>query len=135
MGGEIQVHTFETGDQTNPAVAIDDAGNFVVAWQTKHLGTGYFNVYAQRFDCRWHGLDANEFRVDAFAGANMQSASVAMNGDGDFAIAFEADGGFDGDGTGIYVRWYDSSGVSQGSSQRQHHFRGRPGGTLGGHGR
>ena len=52
QGGEFLVNTIGFKDQSAPAVAMDDAGNFVVAWQG--TGTDYpdhkAGVYAQRFD-------------------------------------------------------------------------------------
>ena len=114
VGDEIQVHTYEAGDQTNPSIAIDDSGNFVVAWQTKHLGSGYFNIYARRFAADGTALDANEFRVDAVAGGDVINAAAAMDADGDFVIAFENHVNHDGDGWGIYARRYDNTGASQG---------------------
>jgi hypothetical protein len=113
LSGEILVNTSTTGDQKNPSVAIDDAGNFVVAWETNHLGSGYFNIYAQRFDAAGNKL-GSEFRVDAVAGGDVLNASVAMDADGDFVIAFENQVNHDGDGWGIYARRYDNTGASQG---------------------
>ncbi|MDH4152735.1 MAG: tandem-95 repeat protein, partial [Nitrospira sp.] len=111
QGGEILINTSTTGDQLNPSVAMDDAGNFVVAWQTNHLGTGFSNVYAQRFDASGNKL-GSEFRVDSMAGANMLNPDVAMDADGDFIITYEAEGGFDGSGAGIYAHRYYSSGTA-----------------------
>jgi hypothetical protein len=114
IGGEILVNTSTTGDQTNPSIAIDDAGNFVIAWQTTHLGSGFFNVYAQRFDASGNKL-GGEFRVDAVAGGDVINADVAMDADGDFVIAFENNVNHDGDGWGIYARRYDNTGASAAS--------------------
>jgi hypothetical protein len=112
-GGEFQVNTSTTGDQLNPAVAMDDAGNFVIAWQTQHVYLTTFSIYAQRFDAAGAEVDG-EFRVDAFMGADMVSPAVAMASTGEFVIAFEAQGGFDGNNAGIYARRYDAAGVGQG---------------------
>jgi hypothetical protein len=112
-GGEFQVHTSTTGDQLNPAVAMDDAGNFVITWQTQHVYLTTFNIYAQRFDAAGAKVDG-EFRVDAFTGADMVSPSVAMAPTGEFVIAFEAQGGFDGNHAGIYAQRFDAAGVGQG---------------------
>jgi hypothetical protein len=112
-GGEFQVHTSTTGDQLNPAVAMDDAGNFVIAWQTQHVYLTTSNIYAQRFDAAGAKVDG-EFRVDAFTGADMVGPAVAMAPTGEFIIAFEAGGGFDGNHAGIYARRYDAAGVGQG---------------------
>ena len=51
VGEEFLVNSLVTGDQIDPDVAIDDAGNFVVVWsgdgETVNDGSG---VFAQRFD-------------------------------------------------------------------------------------
>lgn len=113
VGGEFPVNTSTAGSQQNPSVAIDDGGNFVIAWQTQHVYTTTFSIYAQRFD--FNGVkQGSEFRVDAFMGADMVNPSVAMAPTGEFVIAFEAQGGFDGNGAGIYARRYDAGGVGQG---------------------
>lgn len=112
-GPQFLVNTATAGHQQNPAVAMDDAGNYVIAWQTQHVYLTAFNIYAQRFDAGGvkHG---SEFRVDAFMGADMVKPSVAMAPTGEFVIAFEAGGGFDGQAGGIYARRYDATGVGQG---------------------
>lgn len=33
LGGEFQVNTYTTGNQTAPGVAVDDEGNFLVVWE------------------------------------------------------------------------------------------------------
>ena len=115
ISGEILVNTQTTGDQINPSVAIDDAGNFVVAWETNHLGSGYYNIFAQRFDASGNTV-GGEFQVDAVVGGDVINATVAMDADGDFVIAFENHVASDGDGWGIYAHRYDSGGVSQGGA-------------------
>lgn len=112
-GGEFQVHTDTTGAQQNPAIAIDNAGNFVVAWQTTHVDPSFFNVFAQRFDASGTKL-GSPFRVDAVAGGDVINPSVAMDSLGNYVIAFENHVNHDGDGYGIYARRYNSLGQSQG---------------------
>src|SRR5262245_48559273 len=51
LGGEFRVNTTTINDQTNPSVAIDGSGNFVVAWQgVTQFPQGNWDIYAQRFD-------------------------------------------------------------------------------------
>ena len=35
LDSEFRVNTFTTSDQSRPAIAMDDAGNFVVAWASQ----------------------------------------------------------------------------------------------------
>ena len=51
VGGEFQVNTFTLDQQDNPSVAMDSAGDFVVAWQSFNEATGIgYDVYARRYN-------------------------------------------------------------------------------------
>ena len=39
QGGEFSINTSTSGDQSNPAVAMDNAGDFVVAWRSDNDGS------------------------------------------------------------------------------------------------
>ncbi|RZK14236.1 MAG: hypothetical protein EOO43_16640 [Flavobacterium sp.] len=55
FSSDILVNTTTTGDQSNPSVAMDQNGNFVVTW----LGfnsTSSYDIYAQRFDVNGNKL-------------------------------------------------------------------------------
>src|SRR5262249_45412675 len=45
QGGEFRVNTYTTGAQANPAVAMDAAGDFLVAWHS--YPQPYTNAYGQ----------------------------------------------------------------------------------------
>lgn len=48
-GEEFQINTHITNNQRFPAIAIDDLGGFVVAWQSSNQDGANEGVYAQRF--------------------------------------------------------------------------------------
>src|SRR5262249_22830855 len=53
QGSEFQINTYTTGHQTDPSVAMDVDGDFVVAWDGRVAGPGssaYGGVAAQLFD-------------------------------------------------------------------------------------
>ena len=51
LGGEFVINTDRTNDQADPAVAMDAAGNFVIAWESDSQDKrGSKGVYAQRYD-------------------------------------------------------------------------------------
>ena len=55
IGGEFQVNSFTTGEQTtgvDAAVAATDDGGFVVTWQSAGQDGDGFGVFAQRFDAK-----------------------------------------------------------------------------------
>ncbi len=58
-----------------------------------------------------------EFRVNTYTSDLQNLASVAMDGDGDFVIAWESAGtvGQDGSGYGVFAQRYNAVGVPQGS--------------------
>ena len=47
---EFQVNTYTTSYQRLPAVSMNTAGDFVVAWNTDTSPDADYGVYAQRFD-------------------------------------------------------------------------------------
>jgi hypothetical protein len=51
IGGEFQVNTYYTEDyQHESSIAMDDSGNFVIAWQSLDQDGYGYGVYAQKFD-------------------------------------------------------------------------------------
>jgi len=111
VGGEFQVNTYTTGGQVLPGVASDSAGNFIVAWQGPGDDSGSA-VFARRYDSDGSPI-ADETQVNAFVNGNQRFPTVAMNDDGDAALAwtsgplaepFQPDlpRGQDGDRDGIF---------------------------------
>ncbi|MBU1627919.1 hypothetical protein KKB18_11165, partial [bacterium] len=77
VSDEFQVNTTIGGDQWRPVVAMDDNGNFVIAWE------GYSNtIFARRFDNQAKPI-GDDFQV-----GDGNSPSIAMNGSGEFIIAW-----------------------------------------------
>ncbi len=48
--GETRVNPDNYNSQTNPSVAMDNSGDFVVTWQVLGQGNQSYDVYAQRFN-------------------------------------------------------------------------------------
>ncbi len=96
---------------TTPSIALDDSGNFVVAWQDYRNGAS--DIYAQRFDTSATPLGSN-FKVSDDAGITDQSTpDIAMSGSGRFVICWRdnREGDYD-----IYAQMYDPSGTPDGSN-------------------
>ena len=74
-GPEFRVNSGTAGDQSNPRVAVDAAGNFLVVWSGD-------SVAAQRFD-REGQRRGGELHISPSAAA----VEVGMNGAGDFVTA------------------------------------------------
>jgi hypothetical protein len=94
-----------------PSIAMDDSGNFVIAWTDYRNGMA--DIYAQRFDTSGTPLDSS-FKVNDDAGTFYQSnPAVAMGGYGRFVVTWMD---FRGDDWDIYAQRYDYDGNPQGSN-------------------
>ncbi|WP_175516956.1 cadherin repeat domain-containing protein [Planctomicrobium piriforme] len=121
QGSEFRVNTYTTGTQAAPAVAVDEAGNFVVVWQSSGQDGNGYGVYAQRYNSSGVA-QGSEFRINTQTVKDQLYPSIAMDSDGDFVVAWE-DGSFsgngqDGSGRGVYAQRFDSSGAAQGGEFR-----------------
>jgi RHS repeat-associated protein len=96
LGSEFQVNTSTAGNQSLPSVGVDAAGDFVVAWQY----TGAYGVYAQGYAADGTP-QGTEFRINTYTGADQADPSVAMDGVGDFMVAWA--GGEPEDFGGIFL--------------------------------
>src|SRR4051812_15064940 len=63
LGGEFRVNSFTTGNQRLPAVAMDAAGDFVIAWQSTAQDGDFYGVFAQRYTSAGMPL-GGEFEVN-----------------------------------------------------------------------
>ncbi len=111
IGPEFIVNTYEVGPQIEPAIAMDDEGNFVVAWS----GQGDIDdsgVFIRRFDQFARPLGA-QLRVNQYRDSNQDAPGVAMDDTGNFVVTWTSFGQ-DGDLDGVFARRYNSFGVAQG---------------------
>lgn len=108
QGSEFQVNTYTTHHQSGASIAMDTDGDFVVVWNSYTQDGDAGGIYSQRFNS--HGLaQGSEFRVSTFTTGYQQGVDVAMDADGDFAIAFQDVM------EGVFVRRYNAQGIAQGS--------------------
>jgi hypothetical protein len=126
QGGEFRVNTYTSGAQMRPSIAMDQAGDFVVAWESRGQdGDAYnfSNIYAQRYNAAGVA-QGGEFRVNTYTTETQNSASVAMDQAGNFVVAWTSGpyvpGGAsqDGDGTGVYAQRYNAQGLALGNEFR-----------------
>jgi len=98
------------GWQSDPAVAVDGGGNFVVVW--KDYRNESSNIYAQRYNSS--GIaQGNNFQVNDISGNvyGWSGPSISLDSNGNFVVVWEGD-------SDIYGQRYSSSGVKQGSNFR-----------------
>jgi hypothetical protein len=87
MGAVFRVNFATAGSQTQPALAIDGEGGFLVGWRTAPASVG--NIEARRFDADGEAIGL-EFTVNAYLTGDQHSPSVAVNADGRFVLAWSS---------------------------------------------
>lgn len=120
QGTEFKVNTFTTGIQGSPSVAVDAAGDFLIAWQSFGQDGGGYGIEAQRYNAAGTA-QGGEFRANTHTTGSQANASVGMDAVGDFAITWDSVGQ-DGSGSGIYAQRYNSAGVAQGAEIQVNSF-------------
>jgi len=110
-GGEFQINTETSGNQREPAVAMDAEGNFVVTWYGP--GEDTEDIFARRFNSNGQPL-GSEFRVNTYTNDKQLYPRVAMNNDGGFIIVWESSNVPGQSNKAVCGRLYDSIGSSIG---------------------
>ncbi len=111
-GAEFKVNNSTIGIQTNPSIAMDADGDFVITWDSDNQLGDSFDIYAQRYNT--DGSEAGgEFKVNTFITGSQSTPSIAMNAGGDFVIAWNS---FEQDGNilGIFAQRYNADGSTAG---------------------
>jgi hypothetical protein len=116
IGHEFRINSETSLDQLYPALASDDAGDFVMTWSSFGQDGSGHGVYAQRYDANGNAL-GGEFQVNTFTGNDQLYPSVASDDDGNFVMTWSSFGQ-DGSGFGVYAQRYDADGIPQGGEFR-----------------
>ncbi len=115
VGPEFAVNTYTTEWQRIPDVAMDDAGNFVVVWESDmdpNVSIVNYDVFGQWFDSTGMPI-GGEFQINTYTTGDQDYPRVAMNGSGEFIVVWESSLQ-DGSGDGIFAQRYDSAGGALG---------------------
>jgi hypothetical protein len=103
QGGEFQVNSYVTSNQSYPSVALDASGGFVVVWQSLGSDGGSYGIAGRSFDSTGTAL-GDEFQVNSYTTASQYCPSVAIDRvTGRFVVAW-ASNGQDASTTGIFGR-------------------------------
>jgi hypothetical protein len=88
IGTEFRVHQTTAGNQTQPDVAMDEDGGFVVVWRNETPVTFQSQIFGRRFDPTGAPL-GDEFAVtDVAPPVRDLSPAVVLDGEGRFAVAW-----------------------------------------------
>ena len=109
QGGEVRVNSFTTGNQFGSDIAMDTAGNFVVAWVSAGQDGSYFGIYAQRFNAAG-APQGGELRVNSDITFDQNDPSIAMDGVGNFVVAWLRFGYTTVLTQGVYAQRYSPAG-------------------------
>jgi VCBS repeat-containing protein len=102
-GSESLVNSASTnGNQQLPAVAMDQAGNFVVVWED---GSNGGNVNAQLYNASGAAV-GNQFQVNTAAAGGTPDPSVAMDATGQFVVCWN------GKSNSVYAKVFDATGTA-----------------------
>ncbi|MFO1019515.1 MAG: VCBS repeat-containing protein [Planctomycetales bacterium] len=88
LGITFRVNATAAGDQYNPSVAIDEEGNFVIAWQSSQLdGSG--DIYFRRFNA-FGGSVPTDILVNSNTALFQSNPEVAMDSAGNTVIVWQS---------------------------------------------
>jgi hypothetical protein len=116
LGGEFQVNTYTTDSQSNPDLAMDPAGNFVVVWHSSTQDGDNRGVFGQRYDAAGTPQGV-EFRVNSYTTNLQDYPAVAMDAAGNFVVVWESISQ-DGDNYGVFGQRFTAAGVPRGTEFR-----------------
>ncbi len=117
IGGEFRVNSNTEGDQSlflapKSTLAVDDQGDAVAVWSSLEADGDSWGVYGQRVAADG-SLVEGEFRINTHTAGSQRLPSVAMDGDGDFVVAWQ-DGSYLDATVKVMVRRYSASGLALG---------------------
>ncbi|MEQ1592682.1 MAG: Ig-like domain-containing protein [Thiobacillaceae bacterium] len=115
LTGEIQVNTYTSNNQQNPAIAMDANGKFVVVWESQNQDGNKYGIYAKRFNADGSTATSGvtgEFLVNNTTSGDQTSPSIGMDAAGNFVVAWQSN---DSNGLGIYARRFNAAGTALGT--------------------
>ncbi len=116
LGDDILVNDVVAHSQSNPAVAMDNTGNFVVCWDSWSQDGSDRGVYARRFDSAGIKL-GSEFRVNTTVTYSQARPAIEYTPDGEFVVVWESWNQDDSNpsGYGVFGQRFDNDGNPVGS--------------------
>ncbi|WP_153558811.1 DUF4347 domain-containing protein [Roseimaritima sediminicola] len=108
LSSAVNVATTGGGDQQDPSIDMDDAGNFIIVWEGNGDQTGQVDssgVFGQKYDASGNRV-GDEFRINQTTGGTQDQASVAMQDLNHFIAVWTGNGQQAGqaDTAGVFAR-------------------------------
>ena len=113
LGHEFQVNTYTTSYQNGASLAVDDDGDFIVAWTSNGQDGSATGIFARRFSSVGTAL-GGEIQINTHFTSSQTLPSAAADADGDFVVAWSSQGQ-DGAGLGVFARRFSSEGAPVGA--------------------
>ena len=108
-GDRFRVNDVMSGNQANPSITMNTAGDFVISWESAGQDGDGFGIFAKRYNA--DGTEAgSEIEVNTYTTGNQQSSSVAMDDSGDFIVSWQSLNQ-DSDAWGVYARHFNADGT------------------------
>jgi hypothetical protein len=117
LGGEVRANTFTSSSQGRPTIAMNDAGSFVVAWDSYAQDGSEFGVYLQRYDATGTP-QGGELQANTFTAGYQSNPSAAMDEAGAFVVTWQSTGQDAPGSAGAFGRRYSALGVPSGSEHQ-----------------
>jgi hypothetical protein len=109
VASEFQVNLTTAGQQADFDLAIDDAGDFVVAWGSNPFDGNSYGVAVRRFDSAG-APQGGEIQANTYISGLQRLPVVGMDGGGAFVVVWNSTGQ-DGYFSGLFGQRFDSAGV------------------------
>ncbi len=106
---EFRLNTYTSDRQSAPALAADDAGNFVAVWTSWYQDGRLDGIFGRRFDARGTPR-GDELQVNTVTTGSQKTPSVASDAAGNFVVVWATDV----TETGVFAQRFDSSGARLG---------------------
>jgi hypothetical protein len=116
LGDDFLVNQFSAGNQSGPAIGVEAGGAFVIAWTSSGQDGSGTGVYARHYSFGGIPL-GNEFRVNTHTAGDQYDPAVAVDRDGNFAIAWTSNDQ-DGSAEGIYLQRFRFTAAPTGGETR-----------------
>ena len=113
VGGEFQVNTYTSDDQSDPDVCCQADGRFVVAWRSDYQDGYRGGIFGQAF-ASGGAPSGGEFQVNTYTAAYERAPASCCDGSTGFVVVWESQEQ-DGDSGGLFAQAFSGPGAADGA--------------------